>query len=68
MDPPKCDELDCIHYLVAAQKVFSFWDVVNGSHAITPWWPAVNPAAANPATNGAVGLPAVPAGEVRGTT
>lgn len=33
----------------------------------SPWWQAVNPTAADPATNGAVGLPAVPAGVVRGT-
>jgi len=46
---------------------FRFWDVASGSYTITPWWLAVNPATANPATSGAVRLPAVPAGEVRGT-
>jgi hypothetical protein len=51
-----------------ALGAFRFWDVVSGSYTIIPWWPAVSPAAANPATNGAVGLPAVPAGTVRGTS
>ncbi|MBK8990035.1 MAG: carboxypeptidase regulatory-like domain-containing protein [Chloroflexi bacterium] len=46
---------------------FQFWQVAAGNVTITPWWPAVNSATANPATNGAVGLPAVPAGTVRGT-
>lgn len=50
-----------------ALGAFRFWGVANGSYTITPWWSAVNPAAANPATNGAVGLTAVPAGVVRGT-
>ena len=50
-----------------ALGAFRFWDVANGSYTITPWRSAVNPAAANPATNGAVGLPAVPSGVVRGT-
>jgi hypothetical protein len=50
-----------------ALGAFQFWDVAAGNVTITPWWPAVNPATANPATNGAVGLPAVPAGTVRGT-
>lgn len=50
-----------------ALGAFQFWDIANGSYTITPWWLAVNPATANPATNGAVGLPAVPAGTVRGT-
>lgn len=49
-----------------ALGAFRFWDVADGSYTITPWWSAVNPAAANPATNGAVGLPAAPAGTVRG--
>ncbi|HUM69204.1 MAG TPA: SdrD B-like domain-containing protein, partial [Chloroflexota bacterium] len=56
---------------VGAQRTalgaFQFWDVATGNVSIIPWWQAVNPAAANPATNGAVGLPAVPAGVVRGT-
>ncbi|MBP6469585.1 MAG: PKD domain-containing protein [Chloroflexi bacterium] len=56
---------------VGAQRTalgaFRFWDVAAGNVTITPWWQAVNPAAANPATNGAVGFPAVPAGTVRGT-
>jgi len=55
---------------VGAQRtalgVFRFWDVAVGNYTITPWWLAVNPAAANPATNGAVTFPAVPAGTVRG--
>ncbi|MBE7529392.1 MAG: carboxypeptidase regulatory-like domain-containing protein [Ardenticatenaceae bacterium] len=46
---------------------FQFWEVANGSYTITPWWPALQPVTANPATNGAVGLPAAPAGTVRGT-
>ncbi|MBK7916568.1 MAG: hypothetical protein IPJ94_09940 [Chloroflexi bacterium] len=50
-----------------ALGTFRFWDVATGSYTIIPWWLAVNPAAANPTTNGAVGLPAVPAGVVRGT-
>jgi hypothetical protein len=50
-----------------ALGAFRFWDVANGAYTITPWWLAVNPAAANPATNSAVGLPSVPAGTVRGT-
>jgi hypothetical protein len=50
-----------------ALGAFRFWDVATGNYTITPWWQAVNPAAANPATNGAVGFPAVPAGTVRGT-
>lgn len=50
-----------------ALGAFQFWDVANGSYTVTPWWSAANPAAANPATNGAVGLPVVPAGTVRGT-
>ncbi|MBX3055818.1 MAG: carboxypeptidase regulatory-like domain-containing protein [Anaerolineae bacterium] len=50
-----------------ALGAFRFWNVANGSYTITPWWSAVNPAAANPATNGAVGLAAVPSGVVRGT-
>lgn len=50
-----------------ALGAFQFWDVAAGNVTITPWWPAVNPATANPATNGAVELPAVPAGTVRGT-
>ena len=47
--------------------MFRFWNVPNGSYTITPWWLALNPIAANPNTNGAVSLPAVPAGIVRGT-
>jgi hypothetical protein len=46
---------------------FRFWSVADGSYTITPWWLATNPVTANPATNGAVGLPAVPTGTVRGT-
>jgi hypothetical protein len=45
-----------------ALGAFQFWDVANGNYTITPWWSAVHPITANPATNGAVGLPAVPAG------
>jgi hypothetical protein len=47
--------------------LFRFWNVPNGSYTITPWWTALNPKAANPATNGAVTLPAVISVMVRGT-
>ncbi|PDW00611.1 SdrD B-like domain-containing protein [Candidatus Chloroploca asiatica] len=50
-----------------ARGMFRFWEVPNGTYTITPWWRAVAPGAANPATNSAIGLPAVPAGIVRGT-
>jgi PKD repeat protein len=56
---------------VGAQRtvggLFRFWAVATGNYTITPWWPAVNPTTATPATSGAVRLPAVPAREVRGT-
>jgi hypothetical protein len=50
-----------------ALGAFRFWKVATGHYTITPWWLAVNPAAANPTTNSAVRFPAVPAGTVRGT-
>jgi hypothetical protein len=55
---------------VAGQRTalgaFRFWNMADGSYTITPWWLALQAATANSATNGAVGLPAVPAGVVRG--
>jgi hypothetical protein len=47
--------------------MFRFWDVADGNYTITPWWLATNSVTVNPATHGGVELPAVPAGEVRGT-
>jgi hypothetical protein len=49
-----------------ALGAFRFWDVPAGTYTVTPWWLALQAMAANPATNGAVGLPAAPAGVVRG--
>lgn len=40
MNPPKCDELDYIHFLIAAQKVYSN----SGSRRVSPGrrhqWPS----------------------------
>ncbi|MFO7633070.1 MAG: SdrD B-like domain-containing protein, partial [Caldilinea sp.] len=49
-----------------ALGMFRFWQVASGGYTITPQWQALDPAAANPATQSGVGLPAVPPGVVRG--
>ncbi len=56
---------------ISAQRtalgVFHFWDVAPGEYTLIPGWLAVQPQEVQAAAGGALGLPAVPPGVVRGT-